>query len=77
MKVEDVYKYFGGKTQAISTLTDRFGFNRCSFYHWAEIVPMRSAARIEVLTKGKLKFNAKDYVFDGELMEKTRKNTKE
>lgn len=75
MKKETVFKFYGGRKSAVPQLCKILNLSKMAIYNWGEIVPIRCALKLNVITKGKLKVDAKDYVFDGELTPKTQKFT--
>ncbi len=57
VRKEDVIEHYGSAAEAARELE----ISRQAVHKWPELVPMRTAYRIQVLTKNKLKVDPKDY----------------
>ena len=58
MKTDDAIEYFGG----ISATAKAIGITRAAVWQWGETVPIASAMKIEIASKGKLKFEKSAYI---------------
>ena len=58
VKKTDVLDFYGGKQSACAKA---LGITCAAVGKWGEVIPERRAARLHVLTRGKLKYSPKDY----------------
>ena len=73
MKKHDVIEYFGNLNNARKVLGYK---SSATVYLWGEIVPEAAAARLHVLTRGKLKYSPKDYGKPRKKTERQRRHKK-
>jgi DNA-binding transcriptional regulator YdaS (Cro superfamily) len=58
MHKSEVFKFFGGNQSAVARALD---IHRASVNAWPELIPERSAYRLERITEGKLKVRTRLY----------------
>lgn len=61
MKKSDVLKYYDGNCAAAARA---IGCNRVTAWSWGERIPMERAVMFDYVTRGKLKFDVRDYDSD-------------
>ena len=63
MKTADALAHFhAGDRPASYRIAEALGISRQAVEQWGELVPLRSALRLEAITRGKLKANPAKYI---------------